>query len=615
MTAATYTTNLADIFTDGSTTGWTALGGGASGLAQETDYFIQNTSCLSKAAFASATKGMIFSYGSDAGGSGSDGAYIAWMTHTAPNSLANRSAGGMQFLIGSGTGDYEQYYVGGADTMVFLGWELVAVSETVSGDNTTGSPSSTVESYFGALWNLPSGGPTKGNPNAIDAIRFGRCDAIIELGDATPNGPANFDDAISTLDSIANRYGLLTQRKAGAAIENSGLVQFGSSTNAVLFEDSDKTILLRNHPHVTANFHTWEVQNASSSVTLTRITVQALGTTSPGRWVTTDNATLAFTACSFIDMGVFGFESNASILGCLFLRTDEITANTADLTGSSFVDCAAAADGACVIWDVATDPDGYLDDTSFDSTNSTNAIHAIEFGTTSPTSITLRGIDFKGFNATSGQNDSTFNVLRGSGTVTINLVNCTSDVSLTNSYKSAGATVNIVANPVTTTVSCVDSTGAAISGARVFLQAANGTGPLPFEDSISITQTGGVATVSHTAHGLATNQYVVIRGATEEGYNKVAQITVTGANSYTYSVDSGLSSPATGSPVSTGVLVYGTTGAPGTVTDTRTLSASQPVTGWARKSTSSPLYKTAPITGTASSSADTTLTAVMIGDE
>jgi hypothetical protein len=157
-------------------------------------------------------------------------------------------------------------------------------------------------------------------------------------------------------------------------------------------------------------------------------------------------------------MGVFGFESNATISRCLFLRTDEVTANTADMSGSQFVDCKAAADGACVIWDVAADPDTYLENTDFDSTNSPNAIHAIEFGTNSPTSMTLRGIDFTGFNATTGQNDSTFNILRNTGSVSINLVDCTSDVTLTNSYKTAGATVTITANTSITLTGLVNGT-------------------------------------------------------------------------------------------------------------------------------------------------------------
>lgn len=452
MAAPSYATNLTDILVDfPNTTGWTAIGTGGAGLnAPETDYYIQGSNCITKNAFASSTKGMIYDSGSDQGGSGTDGAYILWMTHTAPNSLAVRTSGGMQFIIGSGSGAYRHFYVGGSDTMEFQGWKLVAVNEGATADNTTGSPTAGVEQAFGGLWNLPTGGPTKGAPNALDGIRFGRCDIVITAGDVTPNGPASFDGVITNLEDAGtgagNRYGLLTLREAGGSFENSGLIQFGSSATAVLFEDSDKTILLREHPHVTSNFNTWEIQNASSSITLTRITVQSLGTTSPGRVVTTDNATLLWTACSFIDMGAFGFESNATISRCLFLRTDEVTANTADLSGSQFVDCKAAADGACVIWDVATDPDTYLENTTFDSTNSPNAIHAIEFGTNSPTSMTLRGIDFTGFNATTGQNDSTFNILRNTGSVSINLVDCTSDVTLTNSYKTAGATVTITAN-------------------------------------------------------------------------------------------------------------------------------------------------------------------------
>ena len=280
MTAATYSTNLSDINTEfTTTTGWTSIGTGGAGLtAPETDYFIQGTACITKAAWAGATKGMIYSSGADQGGSGADGAYIAWMTHTAPNSLAVRASGGMQFIMGSASGAYNHFYVGGSDTMEFQGWKLIAVNEATTPDSTTGSPTAGVESFFGGLWNLPSGGPTKGAPAAIDGIRFGRCDLIVELGDASPNGPASFDGVTTNFEDAGtgsgNRYGLLTQREAGAAFENSGLIQFGSSTNAVLFEDSDKTILLREHPHVTANFNTWEVQNASSSITLNRITVQ-----------------------------------------------------------------------------------------------------------------------------------------------------------------------------------------------------------------------------------------------------------------------------------------------------------------------------------------------------
>lgn len=63
----------------------------------------------------------------------------------------------------------------------------------------------------------------------------------------------------------------------------------------------------------------------------------------------------------------------------------------------------------------------------------------------------------------------------------------------------------------------------------------------------SITQTTGTATVTTTAsHNLATGNWVTIAGAAQYGYNIVAQITVTGATTFTYAVNSGTVSPATG---------------------------------------------------------------------
>lgn len=608
MTAATYTTNLADIFTDGSTTGWTAIGTGGAGLTQETDYFIQGTSCMSKSAFAGATKGMIYSHGSDAGGSGTDGAYIAWMSHTAPNSLATKAAGGMMFLIGSATGAYERYYVGGSDTLTFLKWELVAVNEATAGDATTGSPSATVESYFGGLWNLPSGGPTKGAPNVIDGIRFGRCDAVIELGDATPNGPATFDGCVSTLDSVTNRYGLLTQREPGGALENSGLILFGTATNAVLFEDGNKTINLRDHDHVTANFHTWEVRNASSDVTLTNVSVKALGTTSRGRWVTTDNATVNLIGCSFTDMGTFSFLTNATVEST-FRRCDAITHGGADMSGSIIDDTNVAADSSALIYNVNADPDGEMDGMTF--IMGATATHAIEFGTSVPATMTLRNIDFVGYGATDDANDSTFEFLDTSGTITLNLVGCTGNVSV---RAPVGLTVNIVNDPVTVLAKAVDVSGSNIQNANVHLEATGGY--LPVGDTVTIVNSGTTATVTHTAHGLSTNDKVVIRGASLDANLGVYTITVTGVNTYTYTMGSTPGSSPTGTITSTYVVLYGLTDVNGEISTSRVFSSDQPMTGRARKASAAddPKYKNTVLTGTVSSTAGATFVGVMIED-
>lgn len=64
----------------------------------------------------------------------------------------------------------------------------------------------------------------------------------------------------------------------------------------------------------------------------------------------------------------------------------------------------------------------------------------------------------------------------------------------------------------------------------------------------SLTQSSGVATcVTSSAHGFSVNQYVNIRGANETEYNGVIKILSTPTStSFTYSVASGATSPATG---------------------------------------------------------------------
>lgn len=69
----------------------------------------------------------------------------------------------------------------------------------------------------------------------------------------------------------------------------------------------------------------------------------------------------------------------------------------------------------------------------------------------------------------------------------------------------------------------------------------------------SITQTSGTATVTTAAaHGFLAGQYVTIAGANQSGYNGAVQIiSVPSTTTFTYSVDSGTVSPATGTITAT----------------------------------------------------------------
>lgn len=63
----------------------------------------------------------------------------------------------------------------------------------------------------------------------------------------------------------------------------------------------------------------------------------------------------------------------------------------------------------------------------------------------------------------------------------------------------------------------------------------------------SITRSASTATVTTTAaHGYSSNQYVRVSGADQPEYNVAAQITVTGASTFTYTVSGTPATPATG---------------------------------------------------------------------
>lgn len=138
-----------------------------------------------------------------------------------------------------------------------------------------------------------------------------------------------------------------------------------------------------------------------------------------------------------------------------------------------------------------------------------------------------------------------------------------------------------------------------------------------YQASVSITGSGTTATVTHTSHGLITGDDVIIQGVTnDDNYNGAFQVTVTGANTYTYTTnETVVSSPATGTPVSTFAFINGLTNASGVISDTRTLTANQPIAGRVRKSTSAPYYKESIISGTVSSSGGFSVTVQMVSDE
>jgi len=610
MATPSYTTDLTDINTAEATSGWAELSGhtGGSAPAQEGDYFIQGSYCVSQSNSKTGTGGGLqYDYGSDLSGSFNTGDCVfAWHVWLAANSVDTFANGGLRLGVGSSSGNIKFWKTGGKDVgrYPYGGWQNFAVDPTYTADYTEGSPTSAYR-IFGFLPNVVSA-VSKGNPHGVDAIRYGRGEVKIEYGDGT-NGYGTFAGIATQNDSQSNRWGLF-QEQAGAYLWK-GLLSFGNATNACDFRDTNRSIFIDDVPRTYAAFNKIEINNASSRIDWTNISFKSIGTLSLGRFEVVDNADVNFSGCAFTDMSTFILQTNTTFINCIFQGCGLITAAGADMDGSKVQESSVAADASALNWNVATDPDGYLDNMTF--SKGSNAHHAIEFGTSSPTSITLRGMTTTGFNASDNQNDSTFYIARNSGTVTINIIGGTGNFS----YKSAGATVDIVISPVTLKAVVKTTAGVAISGARVLAKVADGTN-FPYQDSVTITGSGTTATVTHTAHGLSTNDYIVISGANEDVYNGVYQLTVTGANTYTYTTNETIgTSPATGTITATMALLNGTTDANGEISDTRTYSADQDIEGWVRKSSSPPYYKQALISDTVDNSTGKTINIQLISDE
>lgn len=179
-----------------------------------------------------------------------------------------------------------------------------------------------------------------------------------------------------------------------------------------------------------------------------------------------------------------------------------------------------------------------------------------------------------------------------------------------------GATVTIVSGTVNLTINVKSaSAGANIQNARVFTETSDGTGPFPYNESITITRSSTTATVSHTLHGMATNDKVVIRGADQNEYNGIQTITYIDDNSYSYTVSGSPATPATGTITCSFVPIEGLTDASGNITTSRVYSSSQPIKGVVRKASTAPYYRSAGILGTVSNTAGFSANIQLISDD
>jgi len=575
----------------------------------ETNFYIQGTACIS-AQFTKTGVGTLINDVNQFAGTftvDTDGAILIWGFWASPASLATYANGGVRTVIGNTLGDFYAFKASGSnfEPNPFGGWYNYAIDpNTATADTTVGTPNDTW-SHVGLAINATE--QSRGNPFAVDSIRVGRCTMEITEGQAgdygTFTGMASFDD------SSGQRYAVFQEVIGGYRWQ--GLMSLGLVGTSVDFRDSNANIVVANTPSVAANFNKIEIRNTSSNVEWTSISINAYGvndliaaTNSAGKFEVVDNATVALTSCTFIDMDTFIFNSGTNsntIIGTTFQKCGQVTQGAATFTGCVFTESTAAV--ALVVANTVSTV------TSCDFTSDGTGYALEGFSTAASYDLTdLTYTTYAGINGITG--NECIHVLATTGTVTLNISG-----GDTPTIHTEGATVTIVAGAVTVKAKAITSTGTEIQGAVILLKASDGTGAFPFEDSITITRSASTATASHTAHGMDTNDYVLIRGAEQQEYNLVAQITVIDVDSYSYTVSGTPTTPATGTITATFVALYGTTDINGEVSTSRVYSTAQPVTGYSRKNSSSPYYKQGSLSGTISTTTGFNSNAVMTDDE
>lgn len=423
--ASGYSSSLQTVLLDfPSTTGWTALGGGPSGLnAPETDYFNQGSNCISKNAWAGANRGMIYDTSTTATLSIPTGdALWMWITHLTPNSLEveDGTPGGLQVLMGSSTSAYKYWNIRGSDTIRDgAPWICATVDPTITGSGAVGSP--TNHSFVGGMANLPTTGPSKGSPFGIDAIRYGRKFSITG-GDISSGSQTTFASASLYNDNITRKYGQFQSIDGGYLMQ--GLLEIGTSV-ATQFKDSDRAILINRNQHVTASFNAIEINNTATIVSMSNCTITSLNTISRGDFIFNDAAQAEIRNCVFTGMGRFDMLTNTNVYDSTFRRCGTVWSDYAYFDGCTFEETynypyvfphiQSSYRSPSIICE---NPEDIINCTF---TLSGSLGHAIEL--VSPGTFILDGNTFNNYGANDTSGSAIFN--NSSGSITLNVVNGT----------------------------------------------------------------------------------------------------------------------------------------------------------------------------------------------
>lgn len=613
--AISVTTDLVDVSScDATTSGgqWYRIAGTSSANpAADLDAQVQNSGCIANKMGSTTAADVGAHFNSTATFSLSANHLFYWRQLVTPGALSTKANQGVQIGLTSdsltGTSwaptNFKRWNIDGSDTIpITPGWLPYCMDPNQTHDFTGGTLNLAAVKNIGFLCRQNSSVTTTVSNQFIDAVRYGSgLTLTCSSGADTPSFASIYD----TDNVITNRWGLLT--KLAGIYYGQGVFTLGSASqaNACNITDTSGVFVWRKNKVANAFQKFNLIGNSATNKTTLDLTGWVLRGQESQKWsiICGANSDVKLTNCSVSDLNTATLSAGSILSGASFSTCGQIDLNGGTISnGSSFKDCTASSQILCSQPAEA----GYI---SASFTKGSGTTHAIEIQGTAA-NVTLNSVNFSGYASSDGStgNEAVYvNIASGSMNLTVN-------GGTTPSVRTAGATVTVISGAVAATAKAVTESGAAIASAIVHLEA-TGAGPFPVAASVTISNAGTTATVTHTAHGLSTNDKVVIRAASLDANNGVFTITKIGVNSYSYTMASAPGSNPTGSITSTFVVLNGNTDGNGEITMSRVFPSDQPVTGRIRKGSSAPYYKQAALTGTVTSASGGYFTGVMISDD
>lgn len=460
--------NVGKVITADADSGWT------SGLQVDTVNFVEGTASLGEKVSngpverqtvdAADVIGEPFDF---SGSGGNDGDHLfVWMSIFAAWDILGNGGFGVKMVDDLASDSDGTWYVGPQEGYLG-GWTSFVINPSADFDAVTagtavwtlaGNPAqlSGVDG-FGVLWTTTETITGNTDNGFVDAMSVGQ-GYNVTLGDAGSTECA-FSDFVAFEDIITTgRFGGLREvsgilfakcKLSVGFLSGAGNTEFIDEGFSVVWEK--QTLSDGAASAVAAGFYELVFQEGDDTTTVS-LTQGTLAAVAPHTVVLSfAGITSATLTAVNVDRGdTILLDTNVTWNDSVFTGCDQITAGGADFQRNKVSGYEGATDTSALIWDVATDPVVLLADCEY--TKGTAATHAIEFGTNSPLVMTLDGNTFNGYGA-DATDSAALHFLRDTGTITLNITD-----GVIPTFKSEGATVNIVASVTVTLTKLVDGT-------------------------------------------------------------------------------------------------------------------------------------------------------------